>query len=126
MIKIDLVKNIAFIEVGGTPTHIEIQEAIIELLKHPDHTDGMDEVWDFSKASVKSFNEKELGILANFVKERLPRLAKRTALVVAKDLDYGIGRMWMSYAEMSDAIQERQLFRNIEEAVEWLVSPKKF
>ena len=125
MIKIDLVKNIAFIEVGGTPTHIEIQESINELLKHPDHTDGMDEIWDFRTASMISFNEKELNILAGFVKEHLPKLAKRTALVIAKDLDYGIGRMWMSYAEISDAIQERQLFRNFEEAVEWLVSPKK-
>ena len=122
MIKIDLVKKIAFIEVGGTPTHIEIQESIDELLKHPDHKDGMDEIWDFRSASMTSFNENELKILAGFVRKRLPKLAKRVAYVITKEVDYGIGRMWMTYAEISDANQERQLFYNMEEAVKWLVS----
>ena len=122
MIKIDLEKNIAYIEVGGTPTHIEIQESIDELLKNPDHIDGMDEVWDLSKASMKSFNQNGLKSLAGYVKERLPKLAKRVAYVVAEDLDYGIGRMWLANAEIFGANQERQLFRSLEEAVGWIRS----
>ncbi|MBN2012609.1 hypothetical protein JW960_24990 [candidate division KSB1 bacterium] len=125
MIKIDLEKNIAFIEIGGIPTHIEIQESIDELLRHPDHTDGMDEIWDFSNASMISFNENELRILSSFVKEHLPRLGKRTALLIAEDYDFGIGRMWMAYAEISGAKQERKLFRNMEEAVDWIESFQK-
>ena len=123
MIKVEPVKSIVVIEVVGTPTHIEIQEAIDEFLRHPDHKDGMDEIWDFRKASMASFNESKLRILADFVKERLPKLAKRVAYVIAKDVDYGIGRMWMTYADILNAKQERQLFRNMEEAVAWLASP---
>ena len=122
MIKIDLEKNIAFIDVGGTPTHIEIQESIDALLEHPDHRDGMNEIWDFRTTSTTSFNENELKLLANFVRKRLPKLAKRVAYVFAKDVDYGVGRMWLAYAEMFGAEQERELFRNMEEAVEWLIS----
>lgn len=125
MVKIDLAKNIAFIEVNGTPTRRDIQESIDELLKNPDHIDGMDEIWDFSKASMKSFNEKELRDLASYVKARLPKLAKRVAYVVAEDLDYGIGRMWLANAEIFGANQERQLFRSREEAVAWLGPPRE-
>ena len=124
MVKIDLEKNIAFIDVGGTPTHIEIQASIDALLKHPDHRDGMDEIWDFRTASMTSFNENELRLLADFVKKRLPKLARHVAHVIAKDVDYGIGRMWMAYAEMSDAEQERELFHSMEEAVAWVISRK--
>ena len=122
MITIDLDKNIALIKVDGAPTHIEIQKSIQALLRHPAHSDGMDEIWDFRQASMGSFNEKELKLLASFVKSRLPRLAKRVAYVIAKDVDYGIGRMWMTYAEFSGATQERQLFINMEEAEAWILS----
>ena len=71
---------------------------------------------------MMSFNENELVILASYVKERLPKLAKRVAYVVAEDIDYGIGSMWLSNASISIVNQERKLFRNIEEAVHWIVS----
>ena len=125
MIKIDLEKNIAFIEVGGTPTHIEIQELIDELLRNPDHKDGMDEIWDFRKASMTSFNENELRMLADHVKKSLPKLAKRVAHVIGKNVDYGMGRMWITYAEITGANQVRELFTNMEEAVAWLESISK-
>jgi hypothetical protein len=74
---------------------------------------------------MKSFNEKELRDLASYVKARLPKLAKRVAYVVAEDLDYGIGRMWLANAEIFGANQERQLFRSREEAVAWLGPPRE-
>lgn len=125
MVKIDLERNIALIEVSGTPTSAEIQDSIDELLRHPDHVDGMDEIWDFRKATMVSFREKELQNLATFIRERLPKLAQRTALVIAEDVDYGIGRMWMAHAENLNADQDRELFKNMEEAVEWLLSSRK-
>ena len=125
MIKIDLEKNIASIQINGTPTYLELKEYIDAILTHPDHRDGMDEIWDFSNASLLSLYEKELRILAVFVEERLPKIAKRVAYVIADDVDYGIGRMWMVYAVKSDAHQERKLFRTMEEAIDWLASPAK-
>lgn len=123
MIKIDLEKNIAFIEVAGTPIHIEIQEIIEELLRHPDHVEGMDELWDFRKASLVSFDKEKLQSLGSFVRENLPKLAKRVAYVIAGEKDYGIGRMWLGYAEIAGANQERELFKTVEDAEKWLTSP---
>lgn len=60
MIKIDADKNIAYIEVSNTPTHTDIIEAVEELFNHPDHVDGMNELWDFTNASMESFDREEL------------------------------------------------------------------
>lgn len=122
MIKIDLEKKIAFIEIGGSPTHIEIQHSIDELLNHPNHREGMDEIWDFRTASITSINENELKTLANFVQKHIHKLANRVAYVVEKNIKYySIGRMWMVYAEISNVNQEREIFYNIEDAEKWLL-----
>lgn len=121
MIKIDHEKSIAIIEIHGTAEMPDIQRAIKALLENPDHLDGMDEIWDFREASLESFTRKDLQDLALFISKHLDKLAKRTALVVKNDLEFGIGRMWDVYAE-SDAPQERKLFRDIEEAFDWLAT----
>ena len=123
MVKIIHAKNIAVIEVGGAPASIDIQQNIEALLTHPDYKDGMSELWDFRQASMVSFDSEELLSLATYVKKHLQRLAKRVAYVVAEDVDFGIGRMWLTYAEIQEAKQERRLFRKIEDAEQWLMSP---
>ncbi len=120
MIRIDLGKEIAFIEIGGTPTLSEIQESIGELLDHPDHKAKMDEIWDFRSASMSSFGREELQGLAACVKVHLAQLGERVAHVIAKDVDYGIGRMWTTYASIYGANQHRTVVYSIEDALRWL------
>lgn len=118
MIKIDREKSIAVITVQGTPKVSDIRHTIEALLDHPDHLDGMDEIWDFREASL-TFSANELEDLALFVNQHLDKLARHTALVVSKDLEYGIARMWSAYAE-AKAPQVRHIFRDMEEALDWL------
>ena len=77
MITIYRERAIAIIEIHGTPTIEDIKETIDALLKHPDHLDGMDEIWDFRQAAMASFTAEDLRTLALFVKQHLDRLARR-------------------------------------------------
>ena len=47
----------------------------------------------------------------------------RTAILVARDLDFGIARMFQALAEQVDV--EYQVFRDEADAIEWLLSPDK-
>ena len=119
MIQIDLIKNLAVIEIQGQPTILNICEIVEMLLSSPGHTDGMDEVWDFRNASLANFTSEDLTFLAPFLARHLDRLGRRAALVVGRDLEYGIGQMWGAFAE-EKAPRERRLFRSMEDAFQWL------
>ena len=119
MIRIDHEKAMVVVEIHEKPTTMDIQEAIKAILDNPDHVDGMDEVWDFRHASLTDFTVDNLQSLAMFVSQHLDQLARRTALVVGRDLEHGIARMWIAYAE-ERAPQERRIFRDVEAALEWL------
>jgi len=79
----------------------------------------MDEVWDFRNASLANFTVEDLVSLAPSLSQHLDRLGRRVALVVGRDLEYGVGQMWGAYAE-ENAPRERRLFRCMEEACGWL------
>ena len=119
MIQIDPKKNLAVIEINGKPTILNICEIVETLLSNPDHTDGMDEVWDFRNASLANFTIEDLTFLAPFLARHLDRLGKRAALVVGRDVEYGIGQMWGAFAQ-EKAPRERRLFRSMEDAFLWL------
>lgn len=121
MIVIDQERAVAVIRITGKPALDDIQNGIEKLLANPNHIDGMDEIWDFRDADMTAFKGHSLTSLSLFVGRNLDRLAKRTALVISRDVDYGIGRMWQTFAEQK-APQERHLFRNIDEAYNWLSS----
>lgn len=119
MIQIDLKRNLAVIEIHGQPTIVNICEIVETLLSNPDHTDGMDEVWDFRDASLANFSIEDLTFLAPFLARHLDRLGRRAALVVGRDVEYGIGQMWEAFAK-EYAPRERRLFRTMEDAFLWL------
>lgn len=45
---------------------------------------------------------------------------KKLAVILKEDVDYGLGRMWQSFTEVK-VPYEIQLFRTMEDAVEWVV-----
>ncbi|MBN2161844.1 MAG: hypothetical protein JXR25_06485 [Pontiellaceae bacterium] len=119
MIMLDLEKSVAIVQLTGKPSFEDVRCKIEELLNHPDHINGMDELWDFSNADMTSLRENELRMLSFFIGQHTDRIAKRTALVLGRDVDYGIARMWEVYAG-HQAPQERHLFRSLDDAFSWL------
>lgn len=118
MVRIDLDRKIAVIAPEGEMTVGEIKAVIKELFAHPDRSKDMYELWDFRGASLSGITAEGLESVAIFIKRHTGLLAKRTAFVVGRDMEYGVLRMWESYA--AAVPQERRIFRNPASALEWL------
>lgn len=120
MVRIDTDEQIVWIELPGILGIKEIEAAVDQLLDHPDHRDGMDEIWDFRHTNFVNIGAEQLRSFAIFVASRLDRLANRVVYVPGRDLEYGIVRMWEAYAE-EEAPQERKILHDIDAAREWLL-----
>ena len=123
-IQIDSESAIALIDVGEASTVSEIERAIEALLAHPDYVDGMDSIFDYRRCDFSKARPEDLKSIAHFLVPHLPRFAKRVSLVVDRDLEYGVARMYGVYAE-EIAPRERRIFRDIDAAREWLLSNKQ-
>ena len=123
-IQIDLESAIALVDVGEASSTTEIINAIEALLAHPDYVDGMDSIFDYSRCDFSKLSAENLKSVAHFLVPHLPRLAKRINLVVGRDLEYGLARMYGVYAE-DIAPRERHIFRDIGSAREWFLSNKQ-
>ena len=123
-IQIDRESAIAFVDVGeisGTP---EIQTMIEALLAHPDFVDGMDTIYDYRRADFSNIDADDMKTLAQYLVPHLPRLAKRVIMVVEREMEYGVIRMWGVYSEKL-ASRERRIFRDVDVAREWFLSNKQ-
>ncbi len=123
-IQIDSELEIASIDVGEVSEISEFKTTIEALLAHPDFVDGMDAIIDYRRCDFSSLSTEDLKSIAHFLVPHLPRLPKRISLVVERDLEYGVARMYGVYAE-EIAPRERRIFRNIEAAREWFLSNKQ-
>lgn len=123
-ITIDKVSKIAIVDVGEACKISDMQEATTALLAHPDHIDNMESIFDFRNANLESITSRDMKIYAKWLAPYVPRLALRIAILVARDLEFGIVRMWDVYSE-NDAPQQRKVFRDMDKAREWLLSERQ-
>lgn len=123
-IQIDRESAIALVDVGEASSTAEIINAIEALLTHPDYVDGMDSIFDYRRCDFSKLSAENLKSVAHFLVPHLSRLAKRINLVVGRDLEYGLARMYGVYAE-DIAPRERHIFRDIGSARKWFLSNKR-
>ena len=78
-------------------------------------------LWDIREGSLASLSSKDLKMIlkrgAQFADRRR---GGRTAIVCSREVDYGLGRMFQTLASLQHIPFEINVFRNLEEAVEWL------
>lgn len=122
-IQIDSESAIALVNVGEASSTVEVTKAIEALLAHPDYVDGMDSIFDFRRCDFSKLSTEDLKSIARFLVPHLPRFAKRVNLVVGRDLEYGLARMYGVYAE-DIAPSERRIFRDTDTAQEWFLTNK--
>ena len=123
-IQIDRESAIAFVDVGEISSIPEIQTMIEALLAHPDFVDGMDTIYDCRRADFSNIDADDMKTLAQYLVPHLPRLAKRVIMVVEREMEYGVIRMWGVYSEKL-ASRERRIFRDVDVAREWFLSNKQ-
>jgi hypothetical protein len=76
-------------------------------------------IWDLREAGVPRFSAEQLKGLAEIQEMKRPDLPPaRAVFLVKSDLAYGLGRMIIGY--FSQAPVQFQVFRDPDQAVEWL------
>ena len=83
-------------------------------------------LWDIRAGSLAGISRDDLRLI---VEKGAPyadrRIGGRTAIVCSKELDYGISRMFQTFANIEHIPFEIEVFRDIRGAREWLNSGER-
>jgi len=78
-------------------------------------------LWDFSRGSMRVMTPEDLRVIAA---RALPythvRRGGRTAILCARDVDFGMARMFQAFAEILAAPFDLMVFRDGDQARAWL------
>jgi hypothetical protein len=78
-------------------------------------------LWDFRAGSLSGIASNDLQSIVERGKQFADsRKGGRTAIVCSTDLDYGLGRMFQTFADIDRIPIEINIFRNLDDANEWL------
>jgi len=112
--------NLVISVLTGAITVRDFLDATVELNIHPEHLDGMKELWDLRTASLESLTGNDIMLATNSLRRFSTSTSRTTAFVVSSDLNYGMISMWNAYADMV-LPKERRIFRDYEDAREWIL-----
>jgi hypothetical protein len=78
-------------------------------------------LWDFSEADVTGISADDISSLARYIRQRTSdRQGGKSALVFAKDLDFGLGRMIDTQLEIEGSPVAMSSFKTKADALKWL------
>ena len=89
-----------------------------KLLKDPDFDPSFSQLMDCTRVNFSGFAGNDIRKLAE---RNVFSVQSRRAIVVSSNLDYGFGRMFEMLRESAGENGIR-IFRNLDEAVDWLLS----
>lgn len=105
-------------EVGGELEHNDILPVLQDCYQEKP---SQFFIWDFSKGNLREITADELRKLAHVAQEYGPsQIEGKTALVMEKRANFGVGRRFEVYAESQGLPYEIRTFYSEEEALEWL------
>jgi len=110
----------------GRVTLEELEEALAEVYGRSDFRSEVDTLCDLRQADFGELSNAVIKGVADYVaKHRGARPGARTAIVVARDLGFGLARMYEQMLEASTDVSI-MVFRTMDEAMTWLKgeSPK--
>lgn len=118
---VNLKNDITICIIDGKATFEESMDTMIEFYKSP----SKHFMWDLRKADLENMLTDQLERILRFVirnQSKRPEGAK-TAILVERDLEYGLSRMMLILAEMGDLNKIKlNIFRDYNNAIDWLNS----
>jgi hypothetical protein len=119
-IKIDEVKNIAYIKFTGKASSKDILEAFDKAVLSEKYQKGMGRLWDFTEIDLALLDSEVIPEMARY-SLKFPEGIRdvKVAFVVSKSLEYGLTRMFQTYSEMYAKSQVR-IFDSIDKAEMWM------
>ncbi len=101
-----------------------IDDIIAAVTKYLEDESTLKVLWDFRRADGATIQLEDLIQLQDIVRRKAAGKAKRqVAIVVARDLGFGISRMAGSQAEIAGIQVEYFVTRSLEDAMAWLGVP---
>ena len=80
-------------------------------------------LWNLSRGSISNFTTNDISRIAMAVKGHV--VHNKTALFALADLNFGLFRMYETLAELENVTHVIKVFRNRDEAIQWLMAPIK-
>jgi hypothetical protein len=120
--RVEAQHDLTIFEIRGTISADELLTSIREF-----YTESVTKrfLWDAREGSLAGISADEFRNIARSTKKISNcRDEGKTALLGAKEIDYGLGRMYESFAEMENIPCEYRTFRAFEDAMEWLGIPQ--
>jgi hypothetical protein len=78
-------------------------------------------LWDFRKASLYNISSIHIEKILDYVRRHAEkRSGGKTAILVSKDLEYGVSRIIQTIIEIKGIPFKTEIFRSFEEAFQWL------
>lgn len=93
-------------------------DALREIYAHPSYAAERGGFWDVRRAEVSALTADDMQDIAAFIRESQGPQPGRTAMVVARDVDFGFGRMYEVYA---DSVVNFRVFRDEDLARRWIL-----
>ena len=116
--QVDDKNQLTIITVTGMPSFEESMEAFRQLYQGK-VTQKM--LWDFRQANLSGISSNHIESLLDYIGQHAQKRTNgKTAIVVSKDLEYGMSRMIMALTEDKAIPVEIDVFRSIEVALQWL------
>lgn len=110
-------EGVLIISITGDPTISEIKREIDQTRDESGYS-SPSRLWDFRQASF-DFPAEELEEIASHASSADLNPA-RLAMLVSKDLSYGVSRMYEAYRKSS--LTDVKVFRDEAEAIKWLIT----
>ena len=118
--QIDEASGLVTLTVNGKVTYEGIIKAYGEMLGDPRFRKGASNLWDFRNADGDTIAGEDIQSVAALVETTRKQRGEgyKVAFVVARDVDYGIARMYDGYAGRLPF--EVMVFRSMDDALKWI------
>ena len=119
---VDQEKQLTIITIVGDLSLEKLMEVIKPLYeKRP----SKNVLWDVRNASMAPISNEDIQSIVKYLKQHGEvRTGGKSAIVASEDFNYGITRMIKTYSEIDKISFTMNVFRSMEEAVQWLEEDK--
>ncbi len=110
------------VKTSGDADVIMFKEFIHEIVNHEKWLPGNPILVDHTDMNAGPLESNDLKKIADYCKKYSKSLGPaKCAILAARDLEFGIGRMWQVFVEINVWDVTQQIFKTREKALEWLL-----
>lgn len=119
-IKMDVSSRLIHVKTRGIGDADGINAFLKDIISHPDWTPGMDILLDHTELNIENINTRGIDKVSDYFIKISKQLGNgKIALIMNRDVDFGIARAWELVTERHTNMQIH-VFRNLEKAEAWL------